>query len=152
MDNGLLENVKVIPVYTGGTINNGNAETTIVDMAGYDAITWLVYTGDCINAAVAALSMVEDTDPAHGDDPTECATADKLSRTCDATNTDNVLLVYEVLRPAKRYVRLKIAESASQNFIVRSVVAILSKARDLPVSQAATAVVASKQVSSPVTE
>lgn len=151
MNNGLLQNAKVIPVYTGGTINNGNASSEIVDMAGFDAVTFLVYTGDCANNAVGVLSLVEDTDSAHGADPTRAAADDRLSRTCDATNTDDKVLIYEVLRPAKRYVRLRIDETATENFIVRAAVAILTKARDYAVT-AHDDVVATKQVATPVTE
>jgi len=150
--NGLLENAVIERVSAD---NAGTAtvaiETDIVDMAGFDNVTWVVLLGNVVNTAVITLSMVEDSDSAHGDDPTETATADKLADTATAdASHDDKLIVYECLRPSKRYVRLKITPTTA-DAPIDGVIAIKTKARDLPVTESSD-VVASKQVVSPVTE
>jgi hypothetical protein len=152
MNNGLLENAVIEKVSAD---NAGTAtvkvETDIVDMKGFDAIIWVVLLGNVVNGSVITLSMVEDEDSAHGDDPTETATADKLATTATANAShDDKLVVYECLRPAKRYVRLNITPT-TQDAPFDGVIAIKTKARDLPIT-ASSDVIASAQVVSPVTE
>ena len=147
--NGLLHNAEIDRVLTrnAGT-SGGTVSSDIVDMKGFDWITWVIAFQDVLTTSVITVSMLEDDDSAMGS-TTEVAAADKITRTAGASDVDSKLMVYECLRPKERYVRLTVG-IATANAPIDSIVAIKGKARTVKVTQPAD-VLDQKQVATPTT-
>lgn len=113
---------------TGDTLNGA-----IIDLQNYDSVCLIATTGDVANTAVGTLKAYCGDAAALGDGAYKTATA---TFTADATSADNKVVVLDVVRPGKRYVRADFVR-ATANIPVESIVAIRYNARNIPVTQPA---------------
>lgn len=126
----LVKDALITRVSNAVAAGTTDVECTAVDMAGYDAVVFVVALGTITSSAVTSVKVQ------HSDDNSTFADVAASAITV-ADDDDNQLFVAEVLRPTKRYVRCVI-DRGTANCVVDSVVAIQHAARETPVTQPAT--------------
>lgn len=113
----------------GDTLNGD-----IIDLlsgGSFDSVCFIAKMGDVAATAVATLKAYAGNEAALGDGAYKTATA---TVTADATSADNKLLVLDVVKPGKRYIRPDFVR-ATANIAVESIIAIKYNARSMPVTQ-----------------
>ena len=139
----LLSNVKVIRCVGYNAASTTNRKGTIIDMEGFESVTFIAQFGTMLNA-----SKIELVAGQHEENDTskmvesEATTGEVLS-----DGTDDVHLILDVVKPAKRYIEPHIKIS-DQNALVEGCIAILHGPRTAPVEQD-DAVLAAKTFQSP---
>lgn len=111
---------------TGDTLNGD-----ILDLANFDSVCFIAVTGDVADTAVGTLKAYCGNAAALGDGAYKSTTA---TFTATATSADNKLLVLDVVKPGKRYIRADFVR-ATANIPVESIVAIRYNARNIPQTQ-----------------
>lgn len=102
-----------------------------LDMLGFDAVCCIVNLGPIVTGAVTSGKWQQDSDPAMG------TAADLLGSGQTITDDlDNTIVVFDLKRPTKRYVRLVISR-ATQNATVGAATYIRYGARSRPPTQPA---------------
>lgn len=126
-------------VAAGATDSNG----TGVDMTGYDAVRFIALLGTLTATQVTDLKAQQSDDDGSSDaySDIEGSATDPMD---DAD--DNDMLITDIIRPTKRYVR-PVVERGTANAVIDGVIAELYRARDLPVTQDATVIEVVKLVS-----
>jgi hypothetical protein len=112
----------------------GTADTLagdIVDLAGYDSVCFVAILGDVTNTAVVTLKAFAGDASALGDGAYKTATA---TVTATETTADDKLLILDVIRPGKRYVRADLVR-ATANVVVDGIIAYRYNARTIPTTQ-----------------
>jgi len=104
---------------------------TIIDLQGFDSVCFIAILGEVTAAAVVTLKALCGDAAALGDGAYKSTTA---TVTAVANDTDNNLLVLDVIRPGKRYVRADLVRD-TQNAVVDSIIAIKYNARTIPTIQ-----------------
>ena len=129
LKNGVVDKVLVATV--AGTSDTLAGD--ILDLAGYDSVLLIGILGDVTNTAVVTLKAYcgDASNVSDGAYKTTTATI-----TANATSADNKLLVLDVVRPGKRYVRADLVR-ATANAVVDGIVAIRYNARTNPTTQPA---------------
>lgn len=120
---------KVLIATAAGTADTLNGD--IVDLQGYDSVCLVAILGDVTNTAVGTLKAYCGDAAALGDGAYKTATA---TVTADATSADNKLLVLDVVKPGKRYVRADLVR-ATANIVVDGIIAYRYNARNIPTTQ-----------------
>lgn len=105
----------------------------ILDLAGFDSVCAIAILGEVTAASVVTLKAFTGDAAALGDGAYETATATK---TAAGNDTDNTLLILDVVKPGKRYVRFDLTR-ADQNAVLDGIIAIRYNARTIPVTQGA---------------
>lgn len=121
-------------VYEAGAIGaGGDDETDVVDMAGFEAVAFVVVFGT-IGAAGATVVAEQDEfdDIAFG----AAEDLDGTEVAVDDGDSDDVVII-DVGKPENRYIRL-FMDDLGDDTTVDAVVALKYRARDLPVTQGAT--------------
>lgn len=113
---------------TGDTLNSD-----IFDLQGYDSILLVATTGDVTNTAVGTLKAYIGDNAALSDGAYATSTAEF---TATATSADNKIVVLDVVKPGKRYVRADFVR-ATANIVVENIIAIKYNAKTYPVTQGA---------------
>jgi len=111
---------------TGDTLNGD-----ILDLQGYDSVCFIATTGDVIVNAVGTLKAYCG-DASNVSDGAYATTTAAFTAT--ATSADNKVVVLDVIRPGKRYIRPDFVR-ATANIPVESIVAIRYNARTKPTTQ-----------------
>ncbi len=115
-----------------GAANSTDDNSDIIDMSGYESVTFICAITD--SAATGVATMTAEQSEANADGAMAALTG-TATATC-STNDDlnNTLLVLEVVKPREQYVQC-VLTSATANIAFGSTIAILSKAKTLPVSE-----------------
>lgn len=121
-------------------------ESDIVDTAGFDGIAFIAVLGDVANGSVLTLT-VEHGDEVGGGDM--AATTIAPTYTADASDSDDKMIVAEIIRPQKRYVRAVLTRTVA-NAEVDAILAIAHGPAHAPLTQGAT-VIASATALAPAT-
>lgn len=103
----------------------------IIDLQGYDSVCFVAILGEVTSAAVVTLKAYCGDNSALSDGAYKSTTA---TVTASGNDTDNNLLILDVVRPGTRYVRADLVRD-TQNTVVDSIIAIQYNARTLPVTQ-----------------
>jgi len=145
LEMSLLKNVEIVKClnYTAA----GTSDTlsgAILDMQGHDGVCFVAALGDITSGAVLTLAA-QDGAASNLSDAAAITGAGAL--TAGASDYDNKLLVLDVYRPKKRYIRATLAR-ATQNAVVENIVALLYNVKSKPVTQGST-VKSGTQVVSP---
>lgn len=127
LKNGMFD--KVLVATAAGTADTLTGD--ILDMQGYDSVVLVAILGDVTATSVLTLKAFCGDAPALGDGAYKTATA---TVTADATSADNKLLVLDVIRPGKRYVRADLVR-ATANAVVDGIIAYRYNARNAPTTQ-----------------
>lgn len=115
-------------------ITNG----TIIDLGstsegGFDSVCFIAALGEVTPGSVVTLKAFCGDDAALGDGAYKTVTA---TVTASANDTDNNLVILDVVQPGKRYVRGDLVID-TQNAVVDSIIAIRYNAKTLPTTQTA---------------
>lgn len=141
---GIIDNYEIrvvgAPVAAGSSVDSNSSR---IDMAGYEAVTFVATITDSVATGVATLKIEQnDSDSDSGMTAVTGTTATITSAANDDINGTS--LVAEIRKPGKRYVQA-VRTSGTANIEYGSVIAIL-KPKRLPASQGST-VSASAKVS-----
>lgn len=126
---------EVVRVFEADTLVGAGAgdETDIIDMAGYEAVAFLVVVGDIGAAGLTVTAQQSDDAFVADEDDLE----DGEVTIADAD--DDLVAIIDIGKPAKRYVRLAMVPGAN-DCDVDAVIALKYRARNVPVTQGATVV------------
>lgn len=134
-------------IVIASTTTLGAAGTTAitssaVDTLGFNECTFVVPLGTIVSGAVTSLKVQQSSDDAATD------TYDDLlgSNQAIADTDDDKLKYVTIVKPQKRYLKLVVSR-ATQNATIGGIIAILSRARNRPVTQGSN--VAGEQFISP---
>lgn len=105
-------------VAAGSTDSNG----TGIDMRGYDGITFIVAFGTITATAVTGIKVQQSDDNGSSDDYTDLTGSAQSVADTDS----NKIVVTEVFRPTKRYVRVVVTR-ATANAVIDGIFAILTR-------------------------
>jgi len=123
----MIDRVKALEAAAQTAITDGD----ILDLQGYDSVCAIAILGNVDNGSVPTLKAYCGDAAALGDGAYKTTTA---TATATATSCDNKLLVLDVVKPGKRYVRFDMTR-ASGNAVVDGIVAIRYNARVVPLTQ-----------------
>lgn len=133
---GLIDNLEYRYVNAAvAAASNTDDNSTIIDMNGYESVTFVVPITDSVATGVATLKIEQNT--VNSDSGMTAVSGAAATVTC-AVNDDvnGTLLVAEVRKPSQRYVQAVIT-SATANIAFGDTIAILKPLR-VPASQGAT--------------
>lgn len=111
---------------TGDTLNGD-----ILDLAGFDSVCFVAVTGDVVNTAVGTLKAYCGDASNVSDGAYATATA---TFTATASSADDKLVILDVIRPGKRYIRADFVR-ATANIPVESIIGIRYNAKTNPTTQ-----------------
>lgn len=99
----VTEEVKLVQAITiaAGAAAATDLNGTIIDMAGYDNILFVVQFGPIVSGAATSIKVQQDTDVAGGTMADLTGSAQTV-----ADDADNTVFYVDVRRPAERYVRV----------------------------------------------
>lgn len=122
---------KVLVATVAGTTDTLTGD--IVDLQGFDSVLLIAILGDVTVNAVVTLKAYCGDAAALGDGAYKTTTA---TVTATATSADDKLLILDVVKPGKRYVRADLVR-ATANAVVDGIIAIRYNARLIPTTQPA---------------
>ena len=142
MHTNLLQNCQIDWVLTSdAAASDTDANSSRLDMEGWDGVMFMVAITDCADTGVATLNVQDNTaDSDTGMTTITGATATATSAANDDLN--DMLLIVDVYRPQDRYVQGNIT-SATANIAFSDMFAIRYRGRKAPVTQSTTTVSAS---------
>lgn len=131
LKNCLITKTSVAAVSAASDITDG----TIIDLGsptegGFDSVCFVAALGACVNGSVVTLKAFAGDAAALGDGSYKATTA-TVTATATAAFADNNLLILDVVRPGKRYVRADLTR-ATQAAVLDSIIAIRYNAKTLP--------------------
>lgn len=134
LKNCLFSKTSVAAVSAATDITTG----TIIDLGSptegqFDSVCFVAALGDVVDGSVATLKAYCGDAAALGDGAYKTETA-TVTATAVAAFTDNNLLILDVVRPGKRYVRADLTR-ATQSAVLDSIIAIRYNAKTLPTTQ-----------------
>lgn len=141
LDDAVFQNVVTT---TEGAAGTTDIEGDVVDMAGFDAVTFKVTLGAITAGAVTAIKLQE----GDADDLSDAADLEATSITI-ADDDDTQIILIELNKPLKRYCRIYI-DRATQNAVVENATAIKFRAKERPVTHSTTTILAAEIHNSPV--
>lgn len=134
MIQSLLKESKIDKIFNDNAAGTDDTLSgDILDLQNCDSITGIVALGDVTATAVVTLKAYTGDESDLGDGAYETVTA---TVTADATSGDDKLLVLDVIKPAKRYVRFDVVR-ATANAVIDAGVAIRYNYRAIPTTQPA---------------
>lgn len=140
----LLNNVDVSVVEGAAAAAQTELTTEVVDMAGWSGVMFIAHLGDVASGCVLGLVA----DHSDDDDGGWEDLVGPLAHTADATDADNKVMVLDVAKPAKRYVRARLTRTTA-DAVVNGIVAVRYGPLSVPVTQGST-VLESTTLANPV--
>ena len=132
MINSLLKQGKFDKVLVATAVGtNDTLEGDILDLQNCDSVTGIAILGDVTDTAVITLRAYTGDASNLSDGAYETVTA---TVTATATSADDKLLVLDVIRPGKRYVRFDLVR-ATANAVVDGIIGIRYNYRAIPTTQ-----------------
>jgi hypothetical protein len=135
----LLKDCKFLVVKNAVAAGTTTQTTSTVDMAGYDAVTFIAELGTVTDDSVLTLKAQDGTDSG-GSGAADITGATTAAFT--AATSSNTMIVLDVIAPQARYVTAVLTR-ATQNAAINCIIAILHRSKSRPVTQSATHVIAS---------
>jgi hypothetical protein len=134
----LTENCAIDYVEAAASAATTTLTTDVLDMQGYDGVTFIAALGDVTDTSVLLLSVFENTANSTSSPTPTAISGATAGATAGASNYDSTLLVVDVQKPSKRYVYATLARGTA-NAVVNGVLAIRYKgSHSCPVTQGAT--------------
>lgn len=131
-----LKNNKIAVVEAAAAAAQTALTGDIVDMDGYDSVTFIALLGDVTSGSVLGLN-VEHGDESGGGDMVD--TTLNATFTAGASDADSKVLAVELHKPLKRYARAVLTRT-TQNAVVGGIISVQSGPSKAPVSQDATVI------------
>lgn len=131
-----LRDCKVVPCSPDATGGTSDIDGAVIDMGadgGYNAVAFVAHLGDVSDTCVLELQC---RGSANSDGSASSQEATTGTRTANAANSDDKLVILDVQKPAGRYVfpRLK---RGTANAALNSIIAVVYKANNLPATPSA---------------
>ena len=123
-----FEIVRISASVAAGT---GTTDCTIVDMEGYDEVTFICQLGVVTNNGVVTLHIGQFTASTSASMVVSEATTGAITSDGTTIALTDKCLVITVTKPSYRYLEAQVVK-ATQNAEIDSVIAILSKGRERP--------------------
>lgn len=134
----MIKDVKWTVVENAAVAGTTDLETDILDMAGFESVSFFLHTGTLTDTGTITLDLYENT--ANSTSGAVAITGSSTSTlTGSSNNGDNKLFIVERIRPTKRYV-YAVVNRGTANCVVNSVIAAQYGATDTPVTQPASVV------------
>lgn len=131
---GLLKNTKITRVLVDTAAGIAATSSDILDMAGFDSVCFVAKLGTVTATSVTTLACEGNT----ANSGTGMAALTSSVTSTDAGGADsNGLLVLDVVRPEKQFVRA-VLTSATANAVKNGIIAIQYNAKDVPITQGST--------------
>ncbi|MGV8832967.1 MAG: hypothetical protein ACOH2N_13400 [Devosia sp.] len=141
--NSILHNVEFVVVEASAAAGTTELTTDVIDMAGWHGVAFIAHLGDVTTGSVLGFVADHSDEDDGGWDDLE----GPLAFTAGASDADNKLLVLDLVRPAKRFVRARLSRTVA-NAVLGGVVAVKYGPTFSPVTQGAT-VLASATLANP---
>jgi hypothetical protein len=143
----LLTDVEILRISDAVAAGQGTTKCTIVDMKGYDEATFIVDLGTVTNNGSVTLQIAQGDENDTSKLAVSTATTGAIKSDGTIVKLTKTLMIVTVTQPMHRYLEAQVVK-ADQNAVIDGAIAILSKARKLPIAQGAT-ISASKVFQSP---
>lgn len=131
--NNLLEQVKITRVANAAVAGSTDLNGTGVDMTGFESVLFIWSVGTLTANQVTALHAQQSSDDAGADDYTDL---EGSATPALADTASNKLLILDVVKPTKRYVR-PVLDRATANAVSDGCIAVQYNPRTLPTTQPA---------------
>jgi hypothetical protein len=129
-----LKECKIVPVENSVVAGKATTVGEVVDTAGFQNACFIYKLGAVTDAAAVTLKIYQDSDAAMG---TVKELSGASAAIATASGDSDQLLVVDVIRPAKRYLRPTIV-TATENVEIDSAFCVLYNPDVIPVTQPAT--------------
>lgn len=142
----LTDKVKTIRVENAAAAGTTDVESDVVDMGqspGFNSVRFIVLFGTITANAVTSVKA-QQGDLLAGSDMDDL----EDSAVTVADDDDNQIVIVDVVRPAKQYVRC-VVDRGTQNAVIDGIIAELYDARDVPVDPDTTTLVGSTKLVTP---
>lgn len=128
----LIKNAKLIELTWDGTnytlaagVDGGAINSTVIDTQGYSSLMIIATRGSSLDTGVWAVKLQHDTDVAMGTVADITLPTTSVQTITDAaTNKANRMVVYDLHKPSKRYIRVQ-SQRTIANQALLSLVAVL---------------------------
>lgn len=138
----LNDEVKITRVANSAVAAQTDVASSILDMTGFDGVMFIGILGDVTTGSVLELEVQQDD----VNDTAGMAAITSSTFTAGASDADNKLLIQDVVRPTKRYVR-GVLKRGTANAVVDGIVAIQYRARNRPTVHGSTVLSAGESTS-----
>lgn len=128
---------EIIRISNDVAAGTGTTDCTIVDMEGYDEVTFICELGTVTNDAVVTFQIGQYSANESASMVVSEATTGAITSDGTTIALSNKLLVITVTKPDYRYLEAQVVK-ADQNVEIDSVIAILSKGRTRPSTNGST--------------
>ncbi len=145
----VLKETKLTRVLDATAAGTSALQSTVVDMAEFDSVTFVAALGDVLDTCVLEL-VAQHGDQSDGSDAAD-VTGATTTFTAGATDADDKLMAVEVQRPQKRYLRCKLLR-ATANAVVDGIVAIQANPAEAPTTHDSSTVLGTAFALSPPSE
>lgn len=139
----LSKNINVIKVSNGATAGTTEVDSSILDMAGYDGVMFIVDLGTVTDASVMTLTVQQNT----ANSTSGMTAITGAAATFTASTSSNKAMLVDVYRPLDRYVRAAFTRT-TQNAVVNTIIAIQYKAKFQPTTLDASVIASATVVGS----
>ena len=135
---------KVIRVMNGVVAGTSAQTSSVIDTAGYDGVKILTAFGAITSTAVTSVKLQQCSDDGASDAYSDI----EGSSISVADDDDNQVVVQDIYRPQKRYLKVVVGRGTA-NAVIDGVVAVLYGARKLPTTDDSATVVSRECYASP---
>ena len=135
--NDLVKNAEIAKICDYTSASTGTTDCTIVDMQGYDQVTFICALGTVVNDAVVTFQIGQFTASTSGSMVVSEATSGAITSDGTTIALSDTILAITVVNPSYRYLEAQVVK-ATQNVTIDSVIAIKTKVAKAPVTQGAT--------------
>jgi hypothetical protein len=125
----MLKDTKTVKVSNGSAAAQTEVDSSIIDMAGFNAVRFIVDLGTVTDASVLT-AQVQDNSI---NSSSGMADVTGAVATFTASTSSNKVMIVDVVRPVQRYLRLKFTRTA-QDAAVNTILADLYQADNVPVT------------------
>ena len=140
----LTDCVKTIRVINSVSAGTTDADTSVVDMSGYDAARFIWLLGDVTVNSVVTATMYGNS-ASSTSSPTPTSVIATTAYTATATDADNKALITDCITPANRYVFGRLTRTAA-NAVIDGCICELYRARSIPITADSTVLAQAKDV------
>lgn len=130
--NSLLKNVDISVVHNTNAGVPATFSTDILDMEGYDGVVFIAKLGDVVATAVVTLTAQQDD--VNGAGGMATLSGDAVTFTAGAADADERLLILDLVKPQKQFVRGQLVVGTA-NAPISGVIAIRYKGAVSPITQ-----------------
>lgn len=127
--------------------STGTTKATIIDMDGFDEVTFILLLGTVTNTAKVTFQIAQDDVNSTAGMAVTDATSGEIVSDGTTIALSNKAIALTINRPKERYLEAQVVKSTA-NIVIDGIIAILSKARTRPTANGST-VYMSKLFTSP---